>query len=351
MAQRNQIEWQNLDATSLNSDKQLSLAWDVLNNERGAIPFLDAKAISLALAVFGSGSERLLVGRSENRIVAMLLLVSNGQFRWITFQPSQVPLGAWVADRSLSPTELARSLCRGPLGFCLAISLTQIDPLLAPRTSDATDSETSDYIDSAWLDISGSFDDYWAARGKNLRQNMRKQRNKLESEGIVTQMRSLVAASDMASCIERYGALESSGWKADQGTAIHPDNAQGRFYRELFEQAAERGEAVVYEYLFGDRTVAMNLCLLRRGLLIVLKTTYDETIPSTYSPAFLLRQDELMTFFGEGKIRRLEYYGRLMEWHTKLTDDKRTLYHLTVYRFSWIKKLAQWRRQSSTPKH
>ena len=88
----------------------------------------------------------------------------------------------------------------------------------------------------------------------------------------------------------------------------------------------------------------MNLCLLRAGVLIVLKTTYDESIPSIYSPAFLLSQDQLMNLFGEAKIHRLEYYGRLMDWHTKWTENKRTLFHTTAYRFPLIKRLAHWRR-------
>jgi hypothetical protein len=149
----------------------------------------------------------------------------------------------------------------------------------------------------------------------------------------------------MAPALARYGALESSGWKAVEGTAIHQDNAQGRFYRQLFEVAAARGEALVCEYLFDDRTVAMNLCLLRKGTLVVLKTTYDESI-KLFSPASLLREEELQEFFAKGRIRRIEYYGRMMDWHAKLTDHKRTLHHLTVYRWPLLKKLSEWRRTS-----
>ncbi len=342
------IEWQNCPASALGDDPSLSEAWDRLSAERESLPFLDAKVISTALDVFGAGSERLLVGRRGKTIVAMLVLLPQGRFRWITFQPSQIPLGAWVSEGKLSAVELSRSLCRGALGFCLAVSLTQIDPRLTPREADTAASETVDYIDTGWIDISGSFDEYWAARGKNLRQNMRKQRNRLAAEGIATQMREYTAVADMAGAIARYGRIESIGWKSGQGTAIHPDNDQGRFYRAMFESAAARNEAIVFEYSFGDQVVAMNLCLLRAGVLIVLKTTYDESVPSTYSPAFLLRQDELTEFFGEGKIKRLEYYGRLMDWHTKWTDNKRTLFHLTAYRWPIVKRLAQWRRGEKT---
>jgi len=187
-----------------------------------------------------------------------------------------------------------------------------------------------------------------AARTCALRQNMRKQRAKLHADGVSLHMDVLRKSDDMAAAVARYGALESAGWKAGHGTAIHPDNAQGRFYRSLLEQAAAHGQAVVYQYRFDDKVVAMNICLSRNGMLIVLKTTYDESIRQL-SPAFLLRESELQEIFAQGQVRRIEYFGRLMDWHTKMTPNKRTLYHLTAYRWPMLKRLALARRASRAP--
>ena len=337
------IHWKNLPASSLREDGQLLQAWDRLNAARGDLPFLAGDAIVSALKILGDGSERLLVGYDGTRVVAMFLLNPLSKFQWRTFQPSQLPLGAWVADAHLQLLDITRSLLRGSLGFCLGLSITQVDPHVAPRAEDTLDSQHTDYIDTGWIDIEGGFDEYWNARGKNLRQNMRKQRAKLHADGDKLTMQVLRKHADMAPAVARYGSLESSGWKAQTGTAIHPDNAQGRYYRELLENASLRGEAVAYQYLFDEHVVAMNLCLLRQGTLVVLKTTYDESI-QTYSPAFLLRENELQEIYQEGQIKRMEYFGRLMDWHTKLTDKKRTVYHLTVYRWPFVKKLAEARR-------
>ncbi len=342
--QTKDICWKNVPATHLAQDPELRLAWDQLNAARGDLPFLASDVMVIAINALGDGGERLLIGRSGARVVAMFLLTPMDRFRWCTFQPSQLPLGAWVADADLPLPDVARSLVRGPLGLCLALSITQVDPRAAPRAEDGADNRHTDYIDTGWVDIEGSFEDYWSARGKNLRQNMRKQRNRLAADGVSLTMQVLREHADMAAVIARYGSLESAGWKEQSGTAIHPDNAQGRFYRELLEHASLCGEAVVYQYRFNDHVVAMNLCLLRGGVLVVLKTTYDESIRA-FLPAFLLRENELQQIFREGEIRRIEYFGRLMDWHTKLTDKKRTLYHLTVYRWPTIKKLAQARRE------
>ncbi|HVR52325.1 MAG TPA: GNAT family N-acetyltransferase [Pseudorhodoferax sp.] len=335
------IQWKEWPAQRLQEDADLRAQWDRLNVQRGDLPFMSAPAWALALAVFGQGNERLLVGEADGQCVAMLVLADAGKLRWQTFQPSQMPLGAWVAQADIAVDELARSvLQRGPMKLALSVSLTQIDPLFAPRTDDAPDNRHDDYIETAWVDVVGSFEDYWAARGKNLRQNMRKQRNKLETEGVRAGMQVFRDAADMPGAIARYGALEGQGWKAQEGTAILPDNAQGRFYTGLLQGLAAQGEAEVYEYHFDDKPVALNLCVRRGSTLTILKTTYDESIRA-YSPAFLLNQDMLEALYAEGRITRLEYYGSLMEWHTRWTDNKRGIYHLSSFRNSMVKRMAE----------
>lgn len=340
------LKWEKRPALSSFDSEVFRNEWDHLNSHRGDLPFLSAEAVQIALRVLGDRREWVLMGRRGNELVAVFVLVAQDRFRWRTFQPSQIPLGVWVAHRDEELEALALSLLRGPLGFCLVLSVTQVDPSFAPRCPESPTVNTMDYIETGWIELVGNFDEYWGARGKNLRQNMRKQRNKLAADGVRSTFRVLTDPSDMGPALERYGDLEGRGWKAQQGTAISPDNLQGLFYRELLETHAARGEAVVYEYLFDDQTVAMNLCIFRQGVLIVLKTTYDESIKSL-SPAFLLREEELRTLFEEQRVSRIEYYGRLMDWHTKLTDQKRMLYHLTVYRLQMVKRLAVARKARS----
>ena len=75
------------------------------------------------------------------------------------------------------------------------------------------------------------FDDYWSKRGRNLRQNLKRQRNRLERESVETRMTVVEDPNLIADSVDRYGALESAGWKGREGTSLHPDNAQGKFYR------------------------------------------------------------------------------------------------------------------------
>jgi CelD/BcsL family acetyltransferase involved in cellulose biosynthesis len=343
------LTWKNLPALALAQDNKLKADWDHLNAQRGNLPFLTSDVVALALPIFGVGNERLLVGQEGGHTTAMLLVSRVSPMRWQTFQPSQLPLGAWVADDQLQVDEISQSALRsGQLGLCLSLSITQVDPLFAPLGEDSSVNRHDAYIDTAWVDIAGSFEDYWAARGKNLRQNMRKQRNKLQADGVSIEMRVINDPNELCDAISRYGELESRSWKAQEGTAIRADNDQGRFYTALFTAAAEKGEAVVYEYLFDGKTVASNLCLRRGGTMVILKTTYDESIKA-FSPAFMLNEELIQTLFAEQQVQRLEYYGRVMEWHTRWTDKQRTLYHLTTFRHPLIKQLVQKLKKPKAP--
>ena len=133
------INWKNHAAGLLQKDEGLQADWDRLNDMRGGLSILGSKAVSTALATLGGGNERLLVGRVDGAVVAMFVLQPGGRLQWWTFQPSQMPLGSWVADPTFALHDLARSLVRGPIGACLALSVTQVDPAVAARATDDPD--------------------------------------------------------------------------------------------------------------------------------------------------------------------------------------------------------------------
>jgi hypothetical protein len=92
----------------------------------------------------------------------------------------------------------------------------------------------------------------------------------------------------------------------------------------------------------------MDLCLETAGALVVLKTTYDETV-KVVSPATLMRYEIVKSLFDEGRLHRVEFYGKAMEWHMRWTNDLRTLYHVNRYRWSGVKRLRLALRKAVKP--
>lgn len=315
-------------------------AWQTLNDEGPKSPLLDLEFVQPLLTEFGTGKELLACCTSQQGVLlAMAIMTPRRAGAWETFQPSQAPLGMWINRPGLDMEALLSALMRKLPGFPLMLGVTQRDPFLAPRPPDGAALCTLDYVDTARITIRGSFDDYWNARGKNLRTNLKKQRARLLKEGIDARMETLNSPADMAAAVADYGGLESAGWKAKAGTAIHPDNAQGRFYRAMLEGFCRRGAGSVIRYRFDDKIVAMNLCIQGHGQLIVLKTTYDEKVASHYSPAFLMREETCRQMFDEKTFNTLEFYGKVMEWHLRWTDEVRTLYHVNTYRWPALLQL------------
>jgi len=321
-----------------------SKAWDTLAQGRIGAPFLQSAFLQPALTAFGRGDELLCLYQSQGQLRIAMIVGKQAKGMWQTFQPSQLPLGAFISDGTVDIATASTSLWAKLPGLTLGLGLTQLDPNFDARPADSGQLQSKDYIQTAWVDIAGPFDAYWEARGKNLKQNTRKQRNKLQSEGIEPRLECLQAVAEMGPAIEQYGRLESAGWKTADGTAIHPDNEQGRFYRQMLENFAAQGRARVYQYWFGDKVVAMDLCIEDESVIVILKTTYDESYKAV-SPSTLMRQTEFQQLFEEQKLSRIEFYGKVMEWHTRWTDTQRGLYHANLFRFGLIPKLLALKAQ------
>jgi CelD/BcsL family acetyltransferase involved in cellulose biosynthesis len=313
--------------------------WQRLHAEIAASPMLDWDFAGPLLAEFGSGDELLASCVRDGRLVAMAIVAPSGRAAWATFQPAQAPIGLWLQRQEEALEPLLQTLLRALPGLPLLFGLTQMDPLLLPRPADAGCVRTLDYIATAHVALAGSFEDYWNARGKNLRGNLKKQRNRLERDGLQARLQVSRDPEEVARAVADYGLLESSGWKAACGTAVHAGNVQGRFYSAMLEAFCRRGKGSIYRYWIGERLAAMDLCIEDGDTIIVLKTSYDESLPASLSPTQLMREEAMRRLFEEGVIRRVEFYGRVMDWHLRWTGQVRTMYHVNYYRWPGLRRL------------
>jgi CelD/BcsL family acetyltransferase involved in cellulose biosynthesis len=318
---------------------QFQQRWQRLHAGSAASPLLAADFVAPLLAEFGTGTELLACYERDGTTLAMAIVAPAGRGTWASFQPAQAPIGLWLQRPGLEVAPLAKELIGALPGFPLVFGLTQMDPALTPRPADSAGVRTLDYIDTAKVTLAGSFDEYWNTRGKNLRGNLKKQRARLEKDGVHLRMQVSRAPEEVAAAVADYGRLESAGWKAGCGTAVDAANAQGRYYRSMLEAFCRRGAGSIYRYWFGEQLVAMDLCIEDRDSIIVLKTSYDESVPKNLSPTLLMREEACRQLFDEGRFARIEFYGRVMEWHLRWTNEVRTMYHVNYYRWPALGRL------------
>ena len=306
--------------------------WDRLNACTVGLPILDAAFFQESLRQFGDGGETLVLGRAGGGLVAAGILIKQGAASWTTFQPSQAPMGAWLMMPHLDVVDVCSSLQHALPSLCLLLGISQQDPKYLDRPASVRGVQTLDYIKTACIPFDGTFAEYWSKRGRNLRQNLKRQRNRLTREKVEIRLEMIEDAGIIGAAVDDYGEIESKGWKGEKGTALHGTNAQGRFYRAVFERLAAKGEALVYRYWYDDNLVASDLCVRRDGILIILKTAHDEEFGKT-SPTHLMRQEYFEQLFEDGGVRSVEFYGKLMDWHTKWSEDIRRMYHINSYRW------------------
>lgn len=326
---------------ALQSFPSFARDWDNINRQRGNHILLDSRFIEPLVRHFGSG-KMLLAVRAIASEPGMALMEPGSPGFWRTFQPGQAPLGAiLLGGNDHDPAQPIRELIRDLPGFALGFSVTQQDPDFTcfGNLNGSLPVETLNYIQTPRLTVTGTYEDYWKQRSKNLTHNLSRQRRRLKEQGSTLELFTDRKAEAVAGAIQEYGVLESTGWKGEKGSAVAADNVQGQFYREMLEDFCSCREAVIYRLRLNGKTVAGDLCIERNGTLIILKTAYDEAVQGL-SLGLLLHQDIFRTVFNEGKIRVIEFYGRLHDWHTKWTSEVRTIFHVNFYRH-WLVGLAR----------
>ena len=312
--------------------------WGFLHNALGRTPLLDPLFVQPLIDIFSKGNERLALYGDVERPLAVAILSKRNAFSWQTFQPANAPLGAWMKQREAQLEGLLRQLTRSLPRPTLVIGLSQLDPDIFPRPAHAKHLGTLNYIRTARIKFHGTYDAYWSARGKNLRHNMKRQRNWLARVKIRTRLDVARKPDKMGVAVSDYARLESAGWKGVAASAVRAEEAQGQFYTTMLQGFARQNEALVYRYFFDDELVASDICLLRDKILIILKTAHDES-KKGISPAHLMRHEIIQDAFQSGEISQIEFYGPARDWHLKWTDDVRTMYHVNYYRSGFISRL------------
>ena len=319
-----QAEWTLLAAADF---AEIEEEWEALADTMGTVPALDFRFWSLLLQYFGTGDELVCLCRYDGDPIAAAIVRSKGLGRWETFAPAQAPIGAWVTGQSAAGCALLGALAKALPKYVTSIGLTRLDTKLLCRPKNHGTLTTLDYISTGQITWKDTFETYWQSRSKNLRHNVNRQRNYLRRNDVQTRLHEVRCHDSIGASVDAYGILESVGWKGKSGTALHPANTQGSFYKALFERYAAIGEAIAYEYYYDSDLVAMDLCLHRDDTLIILKTTYDERQTKT-SPAALMRHETVRHMFDRDGITSIEFYGKRLPWHSKWTDDFRTMYHV-----------------------
>lgn len=90
--------------------------------------------------------------------------------------------------------------------------------------------------------------------------------------------------------VEAFLALEASGWKGREGSAMAIDRYRAAFAREAIDRLAERDLCRVHTLTLDGRPIACVIVFIESGVAYTWKTAFDETY-AQWSPGTLLMLD------------------------------------------------------------
>lgn len=314
--------------------------WAELSNRHHSNnQFLSTEFLSLLLKYFGQSSLYQVRAVCRGKTVCLMLLRKRNKLIWELYKPSQAQVGLVLIDPAFSPD--IPSLLNALPGFAARIDFLSLDPLEHQSLiAKLLNGESEPYATNMQIRLNGSFDDYWQERSKNLRKNISRYENRLERDNKTLQFHQVTAAKDISSAVDRYGMLESKGWKGKLGTALHPSNQQGQFYRNFLYQLALQNNAVVYEYYIEDKIVASRLCCIKQNMLIILKTTFDEDYKHFALGRLLLKQI-LQVLFVSNNIEIIDFYTNATQEQLDWATDSRPIYNGSYYSKTMLGKAFQ----------
>lgn len=186
-------------------------------------------------------------------------------------------------------------------------------------------------LSSPYIPMEKSYEALAAKLQSKFKANVRRRRKKLEERGKVT-VEKVTGGPDLAARLEEGFALEASGWKGQNGTAMAQDKATRGFYSELARDGAYHGYLSLYFLRLDGRAVAFQYGLKFGGRYLLLKPGYDEALKEC-SPGQLL-MDEVLRDLSASGIEEFDFLGPDMVWKRDWTDRVRAHTWMFIFRAS-----------------
>ncbi len=291
------------------STDSLRSEWDALADQTTAPPFLYGGFIEAWSSAFQEPDAlRVITARDGSDLVGVLPLVVDGESAQTPprfGQAGPVARNEQIADALMAYALQAagfRSIEMGPLPADGA------DLIRAQRGAESAGFAYSDWVNQEQpiVDCDTDWETYFGGLSRNLRKDVRRRRRRLEERGDLT-IQVHRGAEALGEPLAEGVAIESSGWKGQEGTAILEAKGQLAFFQALADWAAAR-DALEITFLRLDGTaIAFHYNIVFHGILYALKIGFDESY-ADLSPGKVLLGAEIERTFTEGH-RRFDFGG------------------------------------------
>jgi CelD/BcsL family acetyltransferase involved in cellulose biosynthesis len=302
----------------------LAAEWDALVDQQAASPFSRPGWFDAWWQAFGQGRLEVFALRSGGDLVAVLPLAHRHGARralsnWHTPE-FEVPALGSASRRALMQRVLDSSRTPLELGM-LTTGRDDADDFAAAADALGVRLLTRTIEYSPYVRIEGGFEDYERTLAQRRRSELRRRRRRLSERGTLT-FEIATGPEHLDDLLAEGFAVEGSGWKTEQGTAILSRPETEAFYRLVARWAAARGSLRLAFLRLDGRPIAFHFTIEERGSAYQLKGGYDPALREL-APGALLIQEMIKWAFARG-LRTYEFLGAdeafKLDWTASLRE-------------------------------
>jgi CelD/BcsL family acetyltransferase involved in cellulose biosynthesis len=170
----------------------------------------------------------------------------------------------------------------------------------------------------------------WLARTRpKFRSHLRRAKRQLEEQGTLA-LKHYSAADPEA--LEKFYALEASGWKGEEGTAIKCDPHARQFYDAVAQAAARDGYLSLDFLELNGKPIAGHFGFNLRGRYFLAKAGYDESF-RRHGPGQLL-VNEILSQTPQRGLHEFDFVGPATWDESRWASARRTNYRVFIFRKS-----------------
>jgi CelD/BcsL family acetyltransferase involved in cellulose biosynthesis len=183
-------------------------------------------------------------------------------------------------------------------------------------------------LHSPYLELTSDWAEYEAGLPSALKSEVRRRRRRLAERGELA-FDVTNGEGDLETLLDEGFAVEGSGWKHDQRTAIESSPRTSRFYRRLAHAAARRGSLRLAFLRLNGRCAAFALGLEEDNVYYMLKSGYDPALRQL-GPGIVLRYELVSRAFAKG-LTRYEFLGADEPWKRVFAQGTRERVELRAF--------------------
>lgn len=187
--------------------------------------------------------------------------------------------------------------------------------------------------DQFYVDLTGDWPTYLSGRSVNFRRGLKRTRQKLEEQGVLT-IEIADTTETFDSALSEFFSIDRQSWKSCKGEVMTANHSLTQYYSDVATSAVQRGRGWLVLSRVGGAAISAVLCLQEGDAVYGAKTSFVSVYGSgTVSPGGLAVAAALEESWRRG-MKRFYFLSAKSEWG-RWTQQRQAFVSRIIFHPSW----------------